>query len=209
MGPGTKVAISAEGYSDKTYMLALSLLALLAMLAANSKWLQPTGQEVSAKKSLAFSLTSLVRGKPPELRATLDSVELPVQQEFRQLGVGLRTWPKRGIGRLLKQRIADGKTALRKARVIPGGFDRKATVAAVIIVAAALFGVELADIAPRDVSSMETAIMTAIWGPSRPCRAKELVFALLMAGHRVAPSVVVPYKRMWWLAHLARTQGTA
>ena len=37
--------------------------------------------------------------------------------------------------------------------------------------------------------------MTAIWGPSRPCRAKEVVFALLLPGHRVAPSMVVPYKR--------------
>ena len=39
MGPGTEIAISAEGYADDTYMLALRLLALLAMLAATSKWL--------------------------------------------------------------------------------------------------------------------------------------------------------------------------
>ena len=78
-----------------------------------------------------------------------------------------------------------------------------------MIVAATLFGVELADVAPRDVSSLESAIMTAIWGPSRPCRAKEVVFALLLPGHRVAPSMVVPYKRMCWLAHIARVPGTA
>ena len=56
------------------------------------------------------------------------------------MGVGGRTVPRRGTGPLLKQRTADGKRALRKARVIPGGFDRKATVAAVMIVAVALFG---------------------------------------------------------------------
>ena len=50
--------------------------------------------------------------------------------------------------------------------MIPGGFDRKATVAADMIVAAALFGVEVVDIAQRDVSSMEAAIMTAIGGPA-------------------------------------------
>ena len=27
--------------------------------------------------------------------------------------------------------------------------------------------------------------MTAIWGPSRPCRAKEVVFVLLLPGHRI------------------------
>ena len=110
--------------------------------------------------------------------------------------MGVRTRPKPGTGPLLKQRIADGKTAVRKARVIPGGFDHKATVAAVMIVVAALLAVELADIAQRDMSSMEAAIMMAMWGLNGPCRAKELVVALLMPRHRVAPPMVVTYKRM-------------
>ena len=59
------------------------------------------------------------------------------------------------------------------------------------------------------VSSLESAIMGAIWGPSRPCRAKEMVFVLLLPGHRFAPLVVIPYRRMCWLAHLARNPGTA
>ena len=104
--------------------------------------------------------------------------------------------------------MGEAKKALKKTRTIPGGFDRKATVAAVMIVAAALFGVELADISWRDASSLESAIMGAIWRPSRPCRAKEIVFTLLLPGHGVAPSVVIPYKRMCWLAHLARNPGT-
>ena len=36
-----------------------------------------------------------------------------------------------------------------------------------------------------------------------------MVFALLLPGHRVAPSMVVPYKRMCWLANIARVPGTA
>ena len=67
---------------------------------------------------------------------------------------------------------------------------------AVMIVAAALFGVELIDISLRDINGLETVIMTAIWGPSTPCKAKEVVFALLLAGHRLVPSTLVPYKRM-------------
>ena len=117
--------------------------------------------------------------------------------------------PQRGTGPLLQTHIAEGKKALRKTRTIPGGFDRKATVAAVMIVAATLFGVEVADIAQRDIHSPETAIMTAIWGPNRPCRVKEVVFAVLLPGHRVTPSMVIPYKRMCWLAHIARSPGTA
>ena len=207
--PGSRATISAEGYADNTYMLTAYLLSLLAMLAATSKWLTLTGQEVNASKSLAFGAAHSARGPPTAPEATLDGVRIPTQQEFRRLGVGVRTVPRRGTGPLLHKRIKEGKVALRKTRAIPGGFDRKATVAAVMIVAATLFGVELADVAPRDVSSLESAIMTAIWGPSRPCRAKEVVFALLLPGHRVAPSMVVPYKRMCWLAHIARVPGTA
>ena len=68
--------------------------------------------------------------------------------------------------------------------------------AAVMIVAMAPFGVELSVISLCDISGLETAIMTAIWGPSRPCRAKEVVFALSLPGHQVAPSMAIPYKRM-------------
>ena len=173
-----------EGYADDTYMLTVTPLSLLAMLVA-TRWLQLTGQEINAKKSLAFSATNSARGKPEALEATLDGVRMPVQQEFRQLGV--RTVPRRGMGPLLHRRIKEGKTALKKTRMLPGGFDRKAAVAAVMIVAAALFGVELADLSLRDISSLESAIMTVILGPSRPCRAKEVVFALLLPGHHAQP----------------------
>ena len=72
--------------------------------------------------------------------------------------------------------------------------------AAAMMVATTLFGVKLADIVQRDVTNTETTIMRAVWGPERPCRATEVMFALLLPGHRVAPSMVVPYKG---------TQGTA
>ena len=88
------------------------------------------------------------------------------------MGVGVRTVPRRGTGPLPHKRIAERKAALRKTRTIQEGFDKKTAVVAVMIVAATLFGVELADVAPRDVNSLELAIMTAIWGPSRPCRAQ-------------------------------------
>ena len=204
-----EIDISAEGYADDMYMLTIHILLLLAMLVATSKWLKLMGQEVNAKKLLAFSATSKVRRKPQPLEATLDGVQMPAHQEFRRLGVGVRTMPRRGTGPVLQRRVGEAKKALKKTRTIPGGFNRKATVAAIIIIAAALFGVELADISQRDASSLESAIMGAIWGPSRPCRAKEIVSTLLLLGQRVAPSMVIPYRRMCWLAHLACSPGTA
>ena len=157
-----EIDISAEGYADDTYMLTIHLLSLLAMLVATNKWLKVTGQQVNGKKSLAFLATSKARRKPEALEATLDGVQMPVQQEFRQLGIGVRTVPRRGTGPLLQRRIEEAKKAPKKTRTIPGGVDRKATVASVMIIAAALFGVELADISQRDAGSLESAIMGAI-----------------------------------------------
>ena len=134
---------------------------------------------------------------------------MPVQQEFRELGIGVRTVSRRGTSPLVQRRIEEAKKAPKKTRTIPGGFDRKATVAIVMIIAATLFGVQLGDISQRDSGGLESAIMGAIWGPSRPCRAKEIVFVLLLPGHRVASSVVIPYRKMCWLAQLARSPGTA
>ena len=67
---GTKIAGSAEGYADDTYMLAMHLLSLLALLAATSRRLQVTGQEVNAKKSLDFTVTHSARKR----LATLDAM---------------------------------------------------------------------------------------------------------------------------------------
>ena len=58
---------------------------------------------------------------------------------------------------------------MKKSRTMPGGFDRRATVAAVMTVVVALSGVELADISQRDANSPESTIMVAMWGPGRPC----------------------------------------
>ena len=77
-----------------------------------------------------------------------------------------------------------------------------------MIIAGALYGVELADISKKIAATLESTVMCAVWGPSRPCRSKEIVFALLVPGHRVAPTMVIPYRRMCWLARQARTRST-
>ena len=104
---------------------------------------------------VAFEAAHSARKQPATLKATLDGVQIPTQQEFRELGVGVRTVLRRGTCPLLQKHIAEGKKALRKTRTIPGGFDRKAIVAAVMIVAATLFGVDLADVAQREIHSLE------------------------------------------------------
>ena len=147
-------------------------------------------------------------GSAQPLRAELDGEQLPVQCEFRQLGVGVRTTPKRGTGPLMEKRMESAKKALRKARMLPVGFEGRALIVAVMILAAGLYGAELADVTMRHAMGLEVAVLHMLWGPTRPCRAKEMVFALLVPRQRVAPTMLIPYKRARWLANLARTRGT-
>ena len=62
------------------------------------------------------------------------------------------------------------KKALEKARISPVGFDGKATMAAMMIMAVALYGVEPADMSPQMVSGLESVVLHSLWTPSRPCR---------------------------------------
>ena len=70
-----------------------------------------------------------------------------------------------------------------------------------------LHAAEIVPLQPKSLSSFEAKIITTIWGPSRPARAKEIVFCLLCAGHRIAPTLIIPYQRAVWLAKLCRTRG--
>ena len=206
--PGVEVHISAEGYADDTYMVAVSIVSLALMLAATSQWVRLTGQEINVKKSMVFGVGQVMGRSAQPLRAELDGEQLPVQREFRQLGMGVRTAPKRGTGPLMEKRMESAKKALRKARMLPVGFEGRALIVAVMILAAGLYGAELADVTMKHAMGLEAAVLHILWGPTKPCRAKEIVFALLVPGHRMAPTMLIPYKRACWLANLARTRGT-
>ena len=208
MAPHTTVEISAEGYADDTYMLALCALALTMMLQATGQWTKLTGQEINVSKSLTFSVQHRARGTLEGLKVELNNETLPQQHEPTQPGIGVRMRPRKGMGTLLEKRVTEAQKAPRKSRSPPLGFGGRAAKAAVMIIAAALYGVELADISKKTAAALEATAMHALWGPSRPCRSKEIVFVLLVPAHWVAPTMVIPYTRLCWLAGRARTRGT-
>ena len=206
--PGVEVRISAEGCADDTYMLAMCIMTLQLMLLATGQWVQLTGQEINVKKSMLFGVRGPRGTAAPPLRAELNGEALPVQHEFRKLGVGVRTTVTKGTGPLLETGMDSAKQALLKVRTLPVGFEGRAIIVAVMVLAAGLYGVELAEAGLKHIAGLDAAVMHALWGTSRPCRPKEIVFALLVPGQRVAPSMVVPYRRICWLARMARTRGT-
>ena len=119
--PGVEVRISAEGYVDDTYMLAMCIMTLQLMLLATGQWVQLTGQEINEKKSMLFGVRGSRGTTAPPLRAELNGEALPVQNEFRQLGVGVRTTITKGTGPQLEARMDSAKQALRQVRTHPAG----------------------------------------------------------------------------------------
>ena len=85
----------------------------------------------------------------------------------------------------------------------------RSTVASSLAMAAGVHGVQLVDIADVDLARLETQTVCAIWGPTRPGRAKEVVFSLLTPGHRTFPTMCTKYERLGWMAQLARVPGAA
>ena len=52
-------------------------------------------------------------------------------------------------------------------------------------------------------------MLLAVWGTSRPTQAKEVIFRLLMPGHRLSPVMRTRYERLVWMARAAREAGVA
>ena len=90
-----------------------------------------------------------------------------------------------------------------------GDFDNRCKVVATMVNATGLHASKIVAISQKDIRPFETPILKAIWGASRPRRAKEIIFCLMCQGHRLAPSVLVPYGRTVWLARLCKTRGPA
>ena len=107
MAPGTTVKISAEGYVDDTYMLAICAMTPMLMLRATGQWTTLTGQEINVKKSLAFAVEHTGPATREAQDVELNGETLPREHEFRQLGIGVRMHPKRGAGPLLTKRVQD------------------------------------------------------------------------------------------------------
>ena len=89
-----------------------------------------------------------------------------------------------------------------------GGFSRRTHIIATLVQAATLWGTPGAEVSRRDLQSLETAVLHSLWGTSRPGRAKEIIFVLLVQGHRVSPHMKTTYDRVCWLLAVARTPGT-
>jgi hypothetical protein len=122
---------------------------------------------------------------------------------------GMAAGQHRASGPLILKRIDKASALLDTIHGVQGDSDDRCKVVAVMVNATGLHASEIVAISQKDIRPFETRILKAIWGASRPGRAKEIVFCFMCQGHRFAPSLLVPYGRAVWLARLCKTLGTA
>ena len=170
------------------------MLSLRLPLDATEQWLEDTGQEVNTGKSLVFTTK---HGEATVV--TIARAPIPLTEEFRCLGVGLRVAGVAGTGPLLQQRLERAEELLSRVHGVQGGRACTAEAIATLVLAVGLFGAEVADITKTDLRKLETGVRRAAWGPCRGGRAKEVVFAVLMKGHKLSPLMKVSYMQVGWL----------
>ena len=136
-------------------------------------------------------------------------VPFPKETEFRSLGAGVRTTDNVASGPLILKRIGKASALLDRIHGVQGDFDDRCKVVATMVNATGLHASEIVAISQTDIRPFKTRILKAIWGASRPGTAKEITFCLMCQGHRIAPSLLLPYGRAVWLARLCKTRGPA
>ena len=203
-GHGVEIMISAMGYADDTYGLGTSLGTLQGALDQTQLWLRLTGQEVNGKKSVSFSTEK----EQDSVELAICGANIPKKEEFRCLGVGIRTRRCARTGPLLTGRFRRAGELLARTYGVQGDCNRRAEAAATLALATGMYGVEIAPVEARSLRALETKVMTAVWGCSRKARAKEIFFAVLMKGHRLSPVMRHQSQVATWLIRAARTPGS-
>ena len=102
------IHVGSMGYADDTYPLRSEGKYMAPVMQLTDEWLALTLQKVNPKKSLSIQVR-----RPKEVarkHTVLQGVSLPLQAEFRSLGVGICTSLIRGMGPLLKKRTSTTET---------------------------------------------------------------------------------------------------
>ena len=90
------IQVGSMGYADDTYPLRSEGQYMAPVMQLTDEWLALTLQKVNPKKSLSIQVR---QSKATARKHTvLQGISLPLQAEFRSLGVGIRTSLTRGWG---------------------------------------------------------------------------------------------------------------
>ncbi len=90
----------------------------------------------------------------------------------------------------MNARTNDTKDVAHRVALAPLSASERGEMVATAAVPKAVYGGAVASAAQKEADGLRQAVLTAVWGPGRKLRAREVVFTLLVPGHRVDPSRV-------------------
>ena len=199
--PLTHTAMGSSGYADDTQAVALGVASLQGTVPATEEWLQVMGQDVRVQKSCSW-----VKGEEGAPEVLLRGGPIPLVATFHELGVDVAIGGSRITGPVLSRRLEAGPSVLRRLPHL-SSYDRRERTISLLVTPLALHGVAVASVTEPDPRGLETAVVRALWGATCLSRAKEFIFTVLSKGHRVSPVMHTRYKRILWLARMARGPG--
>ena len=141
----------------------------------------------------------------PAQAVLLRGLPIPAADCFRQLGVDVAVRGACSTGTVLGRRLEAGRSVLRRLPHVLT-FQRVHAVST-LVTPLSLHGVAVAPVTDRDLKGLQTMVLQAVWGATRLSRAKEVVFVVLMQGHRISPVMHTRYERVLWMTRIARTPG--
>ena len=137
-------------------------------------------------------------GDWPAQLVTLRAFPIPLAQEFKRLGAGGLLGRGAGQQPRTARRFDPGVTIVRRVGCLPTFCMREVAIGTLSL-AKSMYGVELTNVASRDLARLELAAVWALWGPTRTSGAKEVLWAVLALGHCVSPVWRTQYSRVPWL----------
>ena len=116
----------------------------------------------------------------------LNGEQLDVVSKLKSLGIQFRC-ARRMTNDVAEGRVRKGITISRRIRWAPLPLQTKASLIACLVGPAAMYGFPAGGFTLRQVSSLRTAVVAALWGTKRRSGCREIVLTLFAKGHLVDP----------------------
>ena len=162
-----------------------------------------TGQQLNVKKSLSFHVNAEAAETPLRLQGEV----VKVVEADRCLGADIRFNPAAQVSAHVESRVQKAVAQADRIAVLPLPLEVRCTLLATQPSAVAFYGVEVTQLSPTHMATLEAAALRVIWGGRQPNRCKEILLTVLARGHLVDPHQAVPYRRLVGLVRMLQRRS--
>ena len=171
--------------------------------AVTAEYCSLTGQQLNVKKSLVFHVNAEVAETPLCLQGEV----VKVVEADRCLGADVRFTPAAQVSAHVVSRVQKSVAEADRIAALPLPLEVRCTLLATQPSAVAFYGVEVTQLTPTHIATLEAAALRVIWGGRQPNRCKEILLTVLARGHLVDPHQAVPYRRLVGLVRMLQRRS--